>query len=150
MKAYENVAPADLPSHLRHLEAERARALRQNDADLMKPLLSRGMVFVDEDGSVHTRAEYLAALASGKLVYGADVRFELQHSYLQDPVFIAVGLITGEMRVQGRTRVRRVRYAATWLRRTNGWENQVVQLTAIGPGVDVEIDLGGETVIDVD
>src|SRR5271167_2221556 len=90
----------NLESEVRNLEARRFRALTEADIPALEPLLSDDLIYTHASGWRQTKAEFLASIRSGELLY---------HSFASDDVnvrsygnvVLATGHATAKVRAKG-------------------------------------------------
>jgi ketosteroid isomerase-like protein len=100
------------------------QAYKSGDTKALDSILDEGIVLVNDDGSVQTKAEFLASVKES----GAQPKAQQQQvapESLNVHVFGAVAIATGVMRVKGveggKTYTRRERFVDTWLYKGGHW-----------------------------
>lgn len=112
------------------LEKAWNHALEVKDANALQMLLADSLVSVDIDGSVQTKAEFLASIKaqdykpSQAVTEQADVQ-----------VYGNAAVVTGIFRIKGvengKPYVHRERYTDTWIKRNQAWQCVASQTTLI-------------------
>jgi len=112
------------------LEKAWNHALEEKDPKALDALLASTFVSVDSDGSIATKAEFLASIKAPDYQPSQVVT---EQSSVQ--VYGNAAVVTGVFRVKemknGKARVRRERFTDTWIKMNNGWKCVATQSTPI-------------------
>ena len=86
---------------VRELEQLRIEATRQNDADMLAPLLDAQLIYVNSAGEVFDKEHYLRGIRTRSLSYDRD--FDVLETDVQvlDDVIILVGVMLGHSGLGG-------------------------------------------------
>jgi len=112
------------------LEKAWNHALEEKDPKALDALLASTFVSVDSDGSIASKAEFLASIKAPDYQPSTVVT---EQSSVQ--VYGNAAVVTGVFRVKetknGKPRIRRERFTDTWIRMSNGWQCVATQSTSI-------------------
>lgn len=100
------------------------QAYKSGDTKALDSILDDAIVLVNDDGSVQTKAEFLASVKSSMSQPNAQQQ-QVAPESLSVHVFGNVAIATGVMRVKGtengKSYSRRERFVDTWLKKGGGW-----------------------------
>ncbi len=100
------------------------QAYKSGDTKALDSILDDAIVLVNDDGSVQTKAEFLASVKSSMSQSNAQQQ-QVAPESLAVHVFGNVAIATGVMRVKGtengKSYSRRERFVDTWLKKGGGW-----------------------------
>jgi ketosteroid isomerase-like protein len=100
------------------------QAYKSGDTKALDSSLDGGIVLVNDDGSVQTKAEFLASVKTSGAQSSAQQQ-QVAPESLNVHVFGAVAIATGVMRVKGveggKAYTRRERFVDTWLYKSGNW-----------------------------
>jgi ketosteroid isomerase-like protein len=96
------------------------QAVMQRDARAIAPLMDDGLIYIDYDGTVMNKAQYLASLRA------EEPHFEhIQSESMQVQVFGNSAVVVGVYRElgtqRGKSYARRERFVDTWVNRAGSW-----------------------------
>ena len=111
---------ADLKS-VRELERLRIEATRQNDADVLAPLLHEQLIYVNSAGAVFDKNHYLQSIRTHFLAYDRD--FDVRETEVRalDDVIILAGLMLGHSRLDGEQQVFHFPCIGVWRKDSGQW-----------------------------
>ena len=117
-------AEADAKSKVAALEQVWNQAYKSGDTKALEQLLDNSIVLVNDDGSVQSKAEFLASVQSS-LSEPSSQQQQVAPESLNVHVFGNVAIATGVMRVKGveggKSYTRRERFVDTWLHKGENW-----------------------------
>jgi ketosteroid isomerase-like protein len=121
-----------LESEIRAADTSRFRALTEGDLPALERVLSDDLVYTHASGWRQTKAELLASLRSGELVY---------HSFSSDNLKIQVlgtaVVVTGHAAIKARTKGQELDvsslYLEVYVKRDGRWQLAAWQSTRLGP-----------------
>jgi ketosteroid isomerase-like protein len=100
------------------------QAYKSGDTKALDSILDDGIVLVNDDGSVQSKAEFLASVKAAGPQTNAQQQ-QVAPESLHVHVFGAVAIATGVMRVKGveagKSYTRRERFVDTWLYKGGNW-----------------------------
>lgn len=100
------------------------QAYKSGDTKALDSILDEGIVLVNDDGSVQTKAEFLADMRT-TAARSTPQQQQVSPESLQVHVFGPVAIATGVMRVKGteagKSYSRRERFVDTWLSKNGNW-----------------------------
>ncbi len=115
---------AAVQSRIVALEQLWNQAYKSGDTKALNSILDDAIVLVNDDGSVQTKAEFLASVKSSMSQPNAQQQ-QVAPESLAVHVFGNVAIATGVMRVKGtengKSYSRRERFVDTWLKKGGGW-----------------------------
>src|SRR3712207_765024 len=83
-------AEAAALQEVRELEQARMAAIRSNDADAMNRILDDKFLFINGDGRIYDKADYIRSVRCHELTYAADLELtETDHRVDGDLVILA-------------------------------------------------------------
>jgi ketosteroid isomerase-like protein len=117
-------ADAATKSKISALEQLWNQAYKSGDAKALNTILDDGIVLVNDDGSVQTKAEFLASVKPPAAETSAQQQ-QVTPESLKVHVYANVAIATGVMVVKGveagKRYSRRERFVDTWLRKGDNW-----------------------------
>jgi Domain of unknown function (DUF4440) len=118
------------PGRILALESAWDQALLQKDAKAMEPLLDEELIYIDYDGTVMNKVQYLARVRS------EDLRFEhIVSESMQVRMFRQSAVVIGIYREQGtrngKPYIHRERFVDTWIDHNGAWMCVTSQSTLI-------------------
>lgn len=120
----QSEADAAAQSKIVALEQLWNQAYKSGDTKALDSILDDAIVLVNDDGSVQTKAEFLASVKSSMSQPNAQQQ-QVAPESLAVHVFGNVAIATGVMRVKGtengKSYTRRERFVDTWLKKGGGW-----------------------------
>ena len=111
-------------------EHQRYEAMIRGDLVTLSVVLSEDLTYTHTTGVLDTKAQFIAALASGQLKYESITPegFEVR-------VYGTAGIVTGtaqmDIRVRGEEARFRIRYTAVYIRRDDRWQMVAWQSTRL-------------------
>src|SRR6516225_4464483 len=113
--------PDNIESEMRDLETRRFRALTEADVPALERLLSGDLIYTHASGWRQTKAEFLASIRSGELLY---------HSFASDHVNVHgygnVVLVTGrasaQVRAKGQELSVNLLYLEAYVKQDGRWQ----------------------------
>lgn len=120
----QSEADAATKTKISALEQLWNQAYKSADAKALDSILDDAIVLVNDDGSVQTKAEFLASLKAAPTQPSAQQQ-QVAPESLTVHVFGSTAIATGVMRVKGveggKAYTRRERFVDTWLKKGNSW-----------------------------
>lgn len=111
-------------SKIAALEQSWNQAYKSGDTKALESILDDGIVLVNDDGSVQTKAEFLASVKSSTSQTNAQQQ-QVAPESLTVHVYGTVAIATGVMRVKGvdggKSYTRRERFVDTWIYKGGNW-----------------------------
>jgi ketosteroid isomerase-like protein len=106
---------------VRELEQLRIEATRENDADVLAPLLHEQLIYVNSAGEVFDKERYLGAIRSHSLTYDRD--FDVRETEVRalEDVIILAGVMLGHSRLDGEQQVFHFPCLAIWRKDSDQW-----------------------------
>jgi ketosteroid isomerase-like protein len=115
---------AGAKSKIAALEQLWNQAYKSGDTKALDAILDEGIVLVNDDGSVQSKAEFLADVKSAPTQPSAQQQ-QVAPESLNVRVYGTVAIATGVMRVKGvesgKPYTRRERFVDTWLYKSGNW-----------------------------
>ena len=96
------------------------QAVQQKDASALKLLLGPQLVYVDYDGKLLNKAEYLASVQSQSL-HPARIVSESMHVHLYGTTAVVNGVYRENGVKDGKPYLLRERFTDTWVRSSESW-----------------------------
>jgi ketosteroid isomerase-like protein len=100
------------------------QAYKSADTKALDSILDDAIVLVNDDGSVQTKAEFLASVKSSASETSAQQQ-QVAPESLRVRIFGSVAIASGVMRVKGgengKAYTRRERFVDTWIKKGNTW-----------------------------
>jgi hypothetical protein len=113
-------ADAQARSQVLSLERLWNQAYKSGDKKALAQILDNSLVLVEDDGSLKTRAEFLASI-KGPTANQEQVAPESLTVRVFDKTAIAIGVIAVKAKQNGKTVTRRERFIDTWMNRNGNW-----------------------------
>ena len=108
-------------STVRELEQLRIEATRQNDADVLAPLLDEQLIYVNSAGEVFDKDRYLRAIRSHSLTYDRDFDVRETEVRVLEDVIILAGVMLGHSRLDGEQQVFHFPCLGIWRKDSGQW-----------------------------
>jgi ketosteroid isomerase-like protein len=125
-----NTRQDDDQMRIRSLENAWNQATLQKDAKALQPLLAEELIYIDYDGTIMNKAEYLASMRTPGLHFE-----QVVSEYSEIKVFGQGAMAIGEYREKGikkgKPYLRRERFVDTWIKRNGLWLCVASQSTLI-------------------
>lgn len=115
---------------LTRLEHESHEAFLRRDVDTLRRILADDFVFTDHEGKFVTRAEWIADMESGKLVFESIHMDDLRVRIFGDAA-VTNGRVTMEMRSGEGSVVSQYCYIVMYVRRDGRWQAVAEQATLL-------------------
>jgi hypothetical protein len=96
------------------------QAYKTGDRKALASILDNSLVLVEDDGSLKTKAEFLASI-KGPTANEEQVAPESLTVRVFDKTAIAIGVIAVKTKQNGKTVIRRERFIDTWMNRNGTW-----------------------------
>ena len=106
---------------VRELERLRIEATRENDADVLAPLLHEQLIYVNSAGEVFDKERYLRAIRSHSLTYDRDFDVRETEVRVLDDVIILAGVMLGHSRLDGEQQVFHFPCLGIWRKDSGQW-----------------------------
>jgi ketosteroid isomerase-like protein len=116
----EDDSEAIARSQVMALEKAWNQAYKMGDANALAGLLDNSLVLVEDDGSLKTKAEFLATI-KGPTANEEQVAPESLTVRVFGKTAIAIGVISVKVKEHGKTVTRRERFIDTWIARNGSW-----------------------------
>ena len=113
-------AEATARSQVLALEKAWNQAYKMGDTTALASLLDNSLVLVEDDGSLKTKAEFLATI-KGPTANEEQVAPESLTVRVFGKTAIAIGVIAVKSKEHGKTVTRRERFIDTWIARNGTW-----------------------------
>jgi ketosteroid isomerase-like protein len=107
-------------SQVMALEKAWNQAYKMGDANALSGLLDNSLVLVEDDGSLKTKAEFLATI-KGPTANEEQVAPESLTVRVFGKTAIAIGVISVKVKEHGKTVNRRERFIDTWIAKNGSW-----------------------------
>ena len=107
-------------SQVMALEKAWNQAYKMGDTTALASLLDNSLVLVEDDGSLKTKAEFLASI-KGPTANEEQVAPESLTVRVFGKTAIAIGVIAVKTKEHGKTVTRRERFIDTWIARNGSW-----------------------------
>ncbi|MFY9948544.1 MAG: nuclear transport factor 2 family protein [Candidatus Sulfotelmatobacter sp.] len=108
-------------SRILALENAWNQAVREKDTPALKLLLGPELVYVDYDGTLMDKAQYLASVQS-QVVQPERIVSESMNVHLYGTAAVVEGIYRETGEKNGKTYTLRERFSDTWIRRNESWE----------------------------
>jgi ketosteroid isomerase-like protein len=115
------VEPDSEQSRILSLENAWNQAVQQKDATALKILLGPELVYVDYDGKLMDKTEYLASVQAQSSLHPGRIMNESMKVYVFDAVAVVNGVYREDGAKNGKPYVLRERFTDTWIRRSGSW-----------------------------
>jgi ketosteroid isomerase-like protein len=106
---------------VRQLEQLRIQATRENDADVLAPLLHEQLIYVNSIGAVFDKNRYLKSIRSHSLTYDRDFDVRETEVRVLDDVIILAGMMLGHSRLDGEQQVFHFPCIGVWRKDPDQW-----------------------------
>ena len=106
---------------VRQLEQLRIQATRENDADVLAPLLHEQLIYVNSIGAVFDKTRYLKSIRSHSLTYDRDFDVRETEVRVLDDVVILAGMMLGHSRLDGEQQVFHFPCIGVWRKDPDQW-----------------------------
>ena len=106
---------------VRQLEQLRIQATRENDADVLAPLLHEQLIYVNSIGAVFDKNRYLKSIRSHSLTYDRDFDVRETEVRVLDDVIILAGMMLGHSRLDGEQQVFHFPCIGVWRKDPDHW-----------------------------
>jgi len=127
----QGVIPAQTDeSRILTLELAWNQAVQEKDAKAVEILIAPEMVYIEYDGTVMNRAEYLASVAA-RSVHAEQILSEAMTVHLYGAVAVVNGVYRETGAKAGKPYLHRERFTDTWVRRDGSWLCVASQSTLI-------------------
>jgi len=113
--AQRAVDPDSEQGRILSLENAWNQAVQQKDATALKILLGPELVYVDFDGKLMDKTEYLASVQAQSLLHPGRIMNETMKVYLFDAVAVVNGVYREDGAMNGKPYVLRERFTDTWI-----------------------------------
>jgi hypothetical protein len=106
---------------VRELERLRIEATRQNDADVLAPLLHEQLIYVNSAGAVFDKEHYLRSIRTHAVTYDRD--FDVRETEVRalDDLIILAGVMLGHSRLDGELQVFHFPCLGIWRKESGEW-----------------------------
>jgi hypothetical protein len=106
---------------VRELEQLRIKATRENDADVLAPLLHERLIYVNSAGAVFDKEHYLRSIRTQALSYDRD--FDVRETEVRalDDLIVLAGLMLGHSRLDGEQQVFHFPCIGVWKKDSGQW-----------------------------
>ena len=118
--AAQNDSDAQARSQVLSLERLWNQAYKTGDTKALAQILDNSLVLVEDDGSLKTKAEFLASIKA-PTSNQEQVAPESLTVRVFDKTAIAIGVIAVKTKQNGKTVTRRERFIDTWMNRNGTW-----------------------------
>jgi len=108
------------------------QALQQKDGNALKMLLAPELVYVDYDGTLMGKAEYLASVQAASL-HPVHLVSESMEVHLYGGIAVVEGVCRESGVKNGKPYSVRLRFTDTWIRHGESWVSVASQSTLIAP-----------------
>ena len=106
---------------VRQLEQLRIQATRENDANVLAPLLHEQLIYVNSIGAVFDKNRYLKSIRSHSLTYDRDFDVRETEVRVLDDVIILAGMMLGHSRLDGEQQVFHFPCIGVWRKDPDQW-----------------------------
>ena len=120
----------DIEAQIREAETSRFRALTAADLPALEPALSDGLVYTHASGWRQSKAEFLASVRSGELVYRTFTSDNLKMQVYGDTVLVT-GHAAGKVRAKGRELDVSLLYLEAYEKKGGRWQLAAWQSTRV-------------------
>jgi uncharacterized protein (TIGR02246 family) len=107
-------------NRIRALENVWTQAVREKDVKGIALLVGKDLVYVDYDGKVMNKTEYLASVAAPEVHYEHVVSSSMQVQFFGQSA-VVIGIYTEKGEKKGKPYMHRERYIDTWVRENGLW-----------------------------
>ena len=106
---------------VRELEQRRIEAARQNDANMLAPLLDEQLIYVNSAGDVFDKDHYLRCIRARSLSYDHDFDVLETDVEVLDDLIILVGIMLGHSGLEGEQQVFHFPCVGVWRKDSSRW-----------------------------
>jgi hypothetical protein len=106
---------------VRELEQLRIEATRQNDPDVLAPLLHERLIYINSAGEVFDKDRYLRAIRTHELTYDRDFDVRETEVRVLDSVIVLAGVMLGHSRLDGEQQVFHFPCIGVWRKDAGQW-----------------------------
>ena len=106
---------------VRELEQLRIEATRQNDPDVLAPLLHEQLIYVNSVGEVFDKERYLRSIRTHALTYDGDFDVRETEVRVLDNLIIIAGVMLGHARLDGEQQVFHFPCLGLWRKDSGQW-----------------------------
>ena len=106
---------------VRELEQLRIEATRQNDADVLGPLLHEQLIYVNSAGEVFDKERYLRSIRTHELTYDCDFDVRETEVRVLGDVIVLAGVMLGHSRLDGEQQVLHFPCIGVWRKDSGEW-----------------------------
>jgi ketosteroid isomerase-like protein len=128
--AQQPAKPSGEEGRIIALESAWDQAEQNKDANALANLLADGLVYVDYDGSISTKKEFLADIRSADII-GEQINNEGVTVHLYNNVAVSTGIYRDKGIAKGKPFQRRGRFTNVWINQNGKWECIASQSTLI-------------------
>jgi ketosteroid isomerase-like protein len=130
--AQSGAQPDSEEARILSLENAWNQAVQQKDAPALKMLLASDLIYVEYDGTLMSKAEYLTSVRSPS-VRPVRIVNESMTVHLYGAVAVVSGVCRESGVKNGKHYALRERFTDTWIRRSDTWVCVASQSTLVGP-----------------
>jgi ketosteroid isomerase-like protein len=124
--------PADAEREVKQAHADRFALMVAGDTAALAAVLADDLVYVHSSGAAETKAEFLAAISSGRMRYRAITDRETAVRTYGDVALVG-GLVDVQVTVGGQDAAPTLRYLAVYARQGGAWRLVAWQSTRVPP-----------------
>ncbi len=128
--AQQRAKPSGEEGRIIALESAWDQAEQNRDANALANLLADDLIYVDYDGSISTKKEFLADIKSADII-GEQINNEGVTVHLYNNVAVSTGIYRDKGIEKGKPFLRRGRFTNVWLNQNGTWECIASQSTLI-------------------
>ncbi len=129
---HAETSPADAERAVRETHARRFALMVEGDTAALAGLLAEDLVYVHSSGAAESKAEFLEAIASGRMRYRAIADREAAVRTYGDAALVG-GLVDVQVTVGGQDAAPTLRYLAAYARQDGAWRLVAWQSTRVPP-----------------
>jgi hypothetical protein len=119
-------------SRIVSLESAWNQAVMQKDTKAIDPLLDEQLIYIDDDGSIMNKAQYLSDIRSPETHY-QHIMSESMQVWFFDRSAVVIGIYREQGIKKNKPYALRERFVDTWTDRNGAWVCVTSQSTLIGP-----------------
>ena len=123
---------ADKSQSVINLENAWNQAEARHDGDALKLLLAETFTYIDYDGTLMNRDQWLRKVQSPAKDYRQLANVE-QTARVYDDSVVVIGIYVEKLSIKGKNVDRRIRFTDTWIFQNSHWECVASQSTLIAP-----------------
>lgn len=116
---------------VREMEQVRIAAIRSNNADVMAQILDDKFIFINSDGRIYGKVEYIKSVRSRELKYFTDVDLTESDYRVDADLVILAGMMLGHAHLQGEQQVFHLRNMRMWRSRGSAWKLMAWQASEV-------------------